>query len=303
MEKPVRAGVMNTERSRLLAAFVLWLFCWPSAFPAITVAVREFSPEQITAFRLTGAALLLAAIGIYKKIRLPAKNDIPALAAAGIIGLTVYNLGLAYGLRITTNGAAAFIVGLSPVFLVLFSALFLHERIGWKTTSGIAVSFSGASLIAFTKDGGISLEWGSLLVLISAISAAIMALLQKPLLKRYTGFEVTTYMTISGALAAVPFGFNVFAEVTNEWNEAVFALLFLTITVSIFGYLFWSYMLARLPASRSASLLYLLPLSTMIIAYFWIGEVPGVTTLVGGAIVLTGVAIVNFRRARKARKA
>lgn len=48
---------------RLPLSLIGLLLCWPSAFPAIRVAVAEFTPLEVTAFRLTGAALLMLIIG------------------------------------------------------------------------------------------------------------------------------------------------------------------------------------------------------------------------------------------------
>jgi drug/metabolite transporter (DMT)-like permease len=54
--------------------------------------------------------------------------------------------------------------------------------------------------------------------------------------------------------------------------------------------------LAQIPASRAASLLYLVPVLAIIVAWVWLAEIPTVSSLIGGAIVLSGVLLVNTRR-------
>jgi drug/metabolite transporter (DMT)-like permease len=291
---------MPSASLRLPLALIGLLLCWPSAFPAIRIAVREFTPLEVTAFRLTGAAVLMLLIGAAKGMKRPRREHLLPIALCGIIGLMVYNLGLGYGLQTVSAAAAGFIVAMGPIFIVLFSVFFLKEKIGWKTRSGIAISFLGASLIAFAKPGGFSLEWGALYVLSAALAAAVMTLTQKPLLTHYTPYDITTWMTVAAALSVLPLGWHVFPKVWAMGpTPSVWALVHLAVVVSFVGYLFWGYVLSRLPASRVASFMYLIPISATLIAWGWIGEVPHWMTVFGGAVVIAGVAIVNIRRQQK----
>jgi hypothetical protein len=61
------------------------------------------------------------------------------------------------------------------------------------------------------------------------------------------------------------------------------------------GYVSWAYALAHIPASRAASFLYLVPLLALGIAWVWLGELPPLLALPGGALVLAGVMVVNAR--------
>jgi drug/metabolite transporter (DMT)-like permease len=79
----------------------------------------------------------------------------------------------------------------------------------------------------------------------------------------------------------------------------VFALVYLSVFASAVGYIMWAYVLSYYPASKTASFLYVIPVSATVIAWIWIGQEPSAITLVGGAITLLGVAIVNVRRQQK----
>jgi drug/metabolite transporter (DMT)-like permease len=72
--------------------------------------------------------------------------------------------------------------------------------------------------------------------------------------------------------------------------------LYLAVFPGAIGYASWSYVLARLPVSSTTTYLYYLyfvPLATGLIGWFWLGEVPPGLTVLGGALTLFGVMVVN----------
>jgi drug/metabolite transporter (DMT)-like permease len=81
------------------------------------------------------------------------------------------------------------------------------------------------------------------------------------------------------------------------------AVLYLGVFPGAIGYVTWAYALAHLSASRAASFLYLQPLLALGIAWVWLGELPAVTALLGGVLVLAGVMVVNPPACRQGHSA
>jgi drug/metabolite transporter (DMT)-like permease len=71
------------------------------------------------------------------------------------------------------------------------------------------------------------------------------------------------------------------------------AAIYLGVFPAALGYVSWAYALARIPACRAASFLYLVPAVTLGIAWFWLGEWPTWLALFGGVIAMSGVIVVN----------
>ena len=77
--------------------------------------------------------------------------------------------------------------------------------------------------------------------------------------------------------------------------HATFAVIYLGIFPAAIAYVLWNYALARMPASLLSSFLYLSPVLASLIAWVWLGEVPALLTLVGGAIAILGVILVQTK--------
>lgn len=72
-------------------------------------------------------------------------------------------------------------------------------------------------------------------------------------------------------------------------------MVYLGVFPTAVGYVTYAYAFSRMNASVAASFLYLVPVLAYLIAWVWLGEVPTVLSVVGGAVVLAGVFVVNRR--------
>ena len=279
---PVRAAVA-------LAATVL---LWGSAFAAIRAALEHFSAAHLSVLRLLVATVALCAIGVARGVRLPARRDLPAIAAVALAGMTAYQLLLNSGERTVPAGTASLLVNLSPVFTAIGASAWLGEEMTRRRWTGVAVACAGATLIAVAGDGGLSLEEGALLVLGAAAVQAAFFLLQKPLLRRYGSLELTTWAMALGALMTLPFAPGLGGAVGSAPAEALLAVAFLGVGASAVGFVTWAYACARVDVSVAAATLYAVPVVAFSAGWLWLGERPAVLAIVGGVVALGGVAVV-----------
>src|SRR5215212_4153989 len=179
--------------ARLAIAVVAAVFFAASAFPGISAGLEAYSPGHLALLRFLMASFVLAMYAVFSEIRLPAARDLPAVALAGFLAFSAYNVLLGYGQTSVPAGTASLLIASIPAFTALWAVAFLQERLGARGWAGIMVSFLGVALISFGKGEGFGADPGALLVLLAALSASFSFALQKPSLGGSEPFDLPTY--------------------------------------------------------------------------------------------------------------
>ncbi len=284
------------ERSASIALIITTLI-WGNSFVAIKILIEEMNPFAIAALRfLISAPFFLVFLWVKRREWRIEKRDRLLFLFMGLISVPLYHLPLNYGTQFIPAGTVSILIALNPVFTALFAAIALKENIrGWKAV-GIFLGFFGAATLAMSH-GRVEFRHilGVVLVMIAPLSWAVYTVISKPLLKRYDPIELTAYLTLIGGAALFPFWPETARESMtlslNGWL-AMFYIGFICVSI---GYTVWYWALSRMEAYKTAMFVYFIPLSGLIGAYFFLGEIPGPSAILGGAMILLGIWIVNWK--------
>lgn len=274
-------------------ALAVGLLFWAAAFPGIRVGLQAYSPGEVALLRFGTASLTFAALALVRRMRLPARRDWGTIALAGVLGISIYHVALNYGEVTVESAAAALLISAVPVFTALLSIPVLGERLSAWGWAGVSLAFSGAAIVALGEGGGVHFDPGAALILLAALSAAGYMVVSKRSLGRYGAVEFTAFAVWAGTVPLLVFAPGLVRTLPVAPLGPTLAVVFLGIFPGALSYLLWSYALARMPASVTASFLYAQPLNAAIIAWLWLGEVPSPITISGGLVALGGVIVVN----------
>ena len=286
---------LNTKIMPYIAAGGTVLF-WSSAFPAVKYSLEYYSPASLMLFRFLLATALLLTYCAVKKVPIPEKRDLPMFALCGFVGLFLYMWAFNTGTDMVTSGISGFIIASAPVFTLILSILFLKEKAGALIWIGVLISFAGIIIIASTQVTDFQINFGVLLLLSAAISAAVFIIMQKHLLKKYSVMQITAYPIAFGTLFMCIFLPKLFQEFPQAPASANIIVAYLGLFPAAIAYLLWGYALNKAEKTvYVTSFLYLSPFLTIIIAFFWLGETISPLAFAGGIVVIAGMVITKLK--------
>lgn len=288
-------------RLALAVAAATTILAWAGAFVAIGVAAQELSPAPFALARLGSAALILLLVAPVLpglNLQVPRLAHLPAIAVMALLGFSIYHTALNAGQRIVTPGVASLLIATLPIFASVFARVTLSERlpaVGW---AGIAVGFIGVGLLV-TGGASLSIDPNAVLILLAAASGAAFMVMQRFLTRTYSAFTLTVWGLSFGALMLTPFLPRLVAEVSVASDATVMAVIYLGTLPTALGYVTWAFVLKALPAAQATALLFFIPPIAFTLAWLILGAVPTWLDLVGGLVIIAGVAIVQYARVRK----
>ncbi|AEW98885.1 DMT family transporter [Streptantibioticus cattleyicolor] len=288
--------------SKAVWALVLTVVTWASAFPAIRVGLDGYGVAGLSLSRLTVASVALAIAAGPLGVRRPRARDLPMIALCGATGMSAYQVLLNWGEVHVPAGTASLLIAIAPVFSVLLAAVFLGERMTWAQIAGSAVAISGAAVIA-VAGGHARYTTSAWVVLAAAVVQGVYHFATKPLLARYTGLEVACYAMWAGTVFLLPLLPAMVHGFATAPVAATASTVYLGLLPSAIGFVSWGYAVARLSVASSTASLYLVPPVALVVAFVWLGEVPPPLALVGGALGIAGVMLINRRTLGRRREA
>lgn len=283
---------MNTKA--VVAASVT-LLLWSSAFAGIRVGLAAgYTAGHVVLIRFLSASLVFAIYAAVRGVAIPRLRDVPVIAALGFSGISVYHISLTFGERTVPAGTASLIIASAPAFTALIAAVALSERLNVFGWLGIALGFGGVAVIAFASGHSPSFTMGALLLVLAAVGTSFFFVYQKALYTRYSPIDMSAYFTWFGTIPMLWFTPGLFHQIANVPIGGTLTSIYIGVFPAAIAYGAWAIALSSGRAGVVTSSLYLEPVLAILVAWIWIGEVPHLLSILGGALAIVGVVITNL---------
>jgi drug/metabolite transporter (DMT)-like permease len=274
---------------------------WGASFIATKVALQQISPITIVWLRfLMGVIILGIVVVTRQQLVLPPREEWGYFALLGFLGITFHQWLQSNALQTSEAGTTAWIVSTTPVFMAILGRFLLHEELGWMKSLGILLAFVGVLIVVSKGDfGSISVGRfgapGDVLILVSAVNWAVFSALSRRGLQTHPASQMMFYIMLLGWLfTSILFvTTNGIAEIPALTVDGWMAITFLGVFCSGLAYIAWYDALKSLGTAQTGVFLYIEPLVAVVVAFFVLAEPITLASLLGGAVILFGVWLVN----------
>jgi drug/metabolite transporter (DMT)-like permease len=278
---------------------------WATGFIGARYAMPWAEPFSFLSMRFVIAAVLLVAIVAVSGARSASRAEALHAVVAGVLLHGVYLGGVFWAIhRGMPAGLSALIAGLQPLLTAILAGKLLGEKILPRHWIGLAIGFAGVIVVLWPKLGelgsGITAET-LIASFLSVLGITLGTIWQKRFAISGNLFATTIWQYVGGALVVMAGSFLFETQTITFNGELIFALGWLVLVLSIGAIFLLMVMIRDGEMSKVASVFYLVPGVTAIMAWALFGEHLDPLQIAGLVITTFGVALATVQPATRAR--
>lgn len=289
-------------------ALIVGMTAWASSFVGLKFALTEYSPFEVIAGRMIIASVIC--LPFAKPLFGVLKNRRKALVLlAGVLcEPCCYFLFETSALRYTSSAQAGMVLAIMPLCVGLCAWLFLKEKQTLQAWIGFFLACFGVFWLSFSGETSVSAPnpfLGNMLELGAVFCGVGYTLSCRSLTSDMNPWVFTAAMGFMGAVFYVPLTFlpmeftPVVLDVEIPGWMPLFAIVYLGVVVSLLGYGFYNYGVAKLSATEAAAYINLIPVITLIIGMFFLQEKLTAEQYCASAAILGGMLLSQYKFNRK----
>ena len=276
---------------------VLFVLLWSTGFIGARLGVPHAPPLLFLLIRYLAVIALMALVAW--AMRAPWPRGREAWVNIGIAGLLMHGLYLG-GVFIAISqglpaGVTSLVVGLQPLLTAVVAAGWMGERLDGRQWAGLALGFVGVALVVSRTFGGSFTAGGLPAAVLALVAITAGTLWQK---RRCPSFDWRTGLVVQFIPAAIATGLAALRTVPMQvlWTgEFIFALAWLVLVLSLGAITLLNMLIRAGSAVNSASLFYLVPPVTALLAWALFDERLTALSLAGMALAAAGVWLARSR--------
>ncbi len=278
------------------AAPAIFVVLWSTGFVGTKYVIRNADPMTYLAIRMAIVVVLMAIICAITRPTWPDGREIGHSAVAGILVHGIYLGGTAIAISLSIPaGLSALIPGLQPILTSTIANRWLGERVTPLQWGGLVLGLAGVVLILHDRPMGGQAGWGWIASAVSLVSITLGTLYQRRYCSHidWRSGNLVQYIAVTVFFTTAAFLFE--NRLVHWTTEFILALGWLAVALSIgsIGLLYW--LIRHQAATAVASLFYLVPAVTSVMAYFLFDERLDAIAIAGMIACAAAVFLVNRR--------
>jgi drug/metabolite transporter (DMT)-like permease len=297
----VNSVLKSSKAAYGYTSIVLASILWGTMGILAKLSLRyDVLPETLTALRLVVSSGTLAVILLFfrrNSLKIQ-KADVLFFVILGVFAVAFQRISYFYAVDFATPTVAAILFYTYPVFVTLLALFFLRERITFREVLGIVWTLLGVALVVKVYDAA-SLNVNFLGIIFGLLSSLLFVLyffMTKKLRDNYASWTLTFYGDGLGALTLAPVISISLPQIVGFPLELWLLIFTIGWVPSLLAYLFYSYALKHVKASKGSILSVIEPLSATFFSAVILGESLEPLQMVGIAFALTGVVVLFWIR-------
>jgi len=290
---------MNLSKSQLaVIALIVANMIWGAAPPIFKWALHDIHPYTLALLRFVVPVIIMYPF-VRGKLKIN-KKDYFNIFIIGFLGITVNIIFFFNGLLQAPSINAALIGSSGPIFIVLYSLMFLREKPKRKLILGTHIGLLGVLFVLITplfKNGNLA-AIGNFYYLVSMLSGVTAVLLVRKVMKRNNPIAVTFWSFVTGSIGFVPFFIHevqIYGFLSNLSTQGLIGLIFGIFFSTLAAYFLQTWALKYLTAADVSVFTYIDPVVTLLVAAPLLGEFPDSTFVFGTVFVLLGILMAEGR--------
>lgn len=267
----------------------------------------DFDSIQIVSIRLTIAAIFFSLV-LFVKERSGFKiavRDIPLFLGLGFGSILFFTVCYFTAITMMSLSTAAILLYTSPVWIMLMSVVFFHEKLNGKKLTALFLAFAGCVLVSGISGEGMTIK-GLLVGLGSGIGYGLYSILGTVALRKYSPYTVTTFTFIFAAIGSwfICNPGDMFSEFFKA-PDLGFLILFCVVTAlitAVIPFLAYTLGLQSVEASKAGIIATIEPMVATLIGMIVFSEPLTFMSGAGILLILAAVIILNIKQEKGGKK-
>jgi drug/metabolite transporter (DMT)-like permease len=291
-------------KSRLV--WLLLCCIWGSTWLFIKLGLNDLPPLTFAGIRFVIAAIILFSLIALRRVPLPRnRRDLMLLALTGVLSFSL-NYGLVFwGEQYISSGLAALLQSMLPAFGLIIAHYYLpRERMTLPRMLGVLLGVLGVGVI-FSNQlqvSGPRALWGSAALVVSAFCAAYANVLVKTYGLNLQPSVLAAGQMVFGLIPLLLIGIPLEGNPLKfRWTPiALISLLYLAIVGTVIAFLLYYWLMHNMDVTKTMLIALVTPVVAVVLGMLILKEELHWRTLVGGAMIMSGIGLIVVRKSRKA---